>query len=187
MGLRRIDTSSRGIDISIGTIAPDNSNFRKIDSCPTRRDSSRYNSGELKFRFYVDARVIYLSRFNDIGEAKIYRISREISSDNFQYFYRMRFPFAFSLPYRLTAINVENYYHEAARLISWAACVVPRVWNASFRNHSGCKFMAWNIGHVQLTRRRVCVVNRTKTCYVNYYIASRAHKLLRYTSDWHCV
>lgn len=57
MGLRRIDTSSRRIDISLETIAPDNSNFRKIDSCPTRRDSSRCNSGELKFRDSVDTRV----------------------------------------------------------------------------------------------------------------------------------
>lgn len=57
--LRRIDTSYRRIDISLETIAPDNSNFRKIDSCPARRDSRRYNSGELKFRdsLYIDARV----------------------------------------------------------------------------------------------------------------------------------
>lgn len=38
MGLRRIDTLSRRIDISLlETIAPDNGNFRKIDSCLERR------------------------------------------------------------------------------------------------------------------------------------------------------
>jgi len=39
MGLRRIDTLSRKIDISLETIAPDNSNFQKIDSCLRRRSS----------------------------------------------------------------------------------------------------------------------------------------------------
>lgn len=37
MGLRRIDTLSRRIDISRETIAPGNNNFRKIDSCSTRK------------------------------------------------------------------------------------------------------------------------------------------------------
>jgi len=41
MGLRRIDTLSRRIDISLETIAPDNSNFQKIDSCLRRRSSGR--------------------------------------------------------------------------------------------------------------------------------------------------
>jgi len=41
MGLRRIDTLSRRIDISLETIALDDSNFRKIDSCLRRKDSGR--------------------------------------------------------------------------------------------------------------------------------------------------
>lgn len=44
MGLRRIDTLSKRIDISLETIAPDNGNFRKIDSCLKRRERApRWN------------------------------------------------------------------------------------------------------------------------------------------------
>lgn len=41
MGLRRMDTLSRKIDILLETIAPDNGNFRKIDSCLKRGGSRR--------------------------------------------------------------------------------------------------------------------------------------------------
>lgn len=41
MGLRRIDILSRRTNISLETIAPDNGNFWKIDSCFKKRDSGR--------------------------------------------------------------------------------------------------------------------------------------------------
>lgn len=55
MGLRRIDTLSRRIDISLETIAPDNGNFRKIDSCLKRRGlGTEYNSGEYGYFDFTD-------------------------------------------------------------------------------------------------------------------------------------
>lgn len=57
MGLRRIDTLSRKIDIPPETIAPDNGNFRKIDSCLKKR-GSRWNIIPVNMDFdFIDTRA----------------------------------------------------------------------------------------------------------------------------------
>lgn len=72
MGLRRIDILSRRTNISLETIAPDNSNFWKIDSCFKKRDSGReYNSGEYRFRFYRHTQIIDFSQSTPVENDNI--------------------------------------------------------------------------------------------------------------------